>query len=89
MLRVLHECVDGRHNRAGPRRRTDPAVTAVLWSVLDQQPADDQHQVADEPARGLDVGRGPLVVLFRQVVCLVQVDVEIVVQQVTCVGECW
>jgi hypothetical protein len=48
--------------------------------MLDQQPADDEYQVADQPARRLYVVVGPLVVLIRQRVRLFQVDVEVVTQ---------
>jgi hypothetical protein len=85
-FRVLHECVNGRHHRAWPPAPTDPADTAGLQLMLDQQSAQGEYQIADEPARRLYVVAGPLAVLIRQAVSLLQVGVEVFPQQVESVG---
>jgi hypothetical protein len=86
-LRILHDGVNGAHHRAGPRQRTNLAVTAGLSPVFDQQRANDDHQIDDQPARFVHIVGGPLVALDSQVLRLVQVAAEIVAQQAESVGQ--
>jgi len=57
--------------------------------VVEQQPTDDDHQIGNQLARGVDVLPGLLLALAGQEFRLIQVAVEIHVQQIEGVGERW